>query len=185
MKPLVILDRDGVINFESVDFIKSPEEWHPIPGSLEAIAKLNQAGFLVAIASNQSGVGRGLFDLAMLERIHQKMRDELAKLSAHIDLILFCPHHPDENCECRKPKPKLINDIAAHFKINLKQTPVTVIGDSLRDLEAAKAVGSDPILVLTGNGKKTRDTLPPDLQHIAIYKDLAEAVDALLSKALL
>lgn len=180
MKPLVILDRDGVINFESPDFVKSPEEWRPIPGSLEAMAKLNHAGFSVAIASNQSGVGRGLFDLDMLECIHQKMRAQLAKLGGHIDLILFCPHHPDTHCECRKPKPKLINDIVAHFNIDLTQTYVPTIGDSLRDLEAAKRAGSDPILVLTGNGQRTREKLPPELQHIPVYKDLAEAVDALL-----
>lgn len=185
MKPLVILDRDGVINVESPDFIKTPEEWRPIPGSLEAIVKLNQAGYWVAIASNQSGVGRGLFDLAMLERIHEKMRVELAKLGGHIDLILFCPHHPDVNCECRKPKPRLINDIAAHFKIDLKHNPhapVPAIGDSLRDLEAAKAAHCEPILVLTGNGQQTRKNLPADLKNIPIYQDLAEAIDKLLSK---
>lgn len=182
MKPLVILDRDGVINVESPNFIKSPEEWHPIPGSLEAIAKLNHAGFLVGIASNQSGVGRGLFDLAMLERIHQKMQGQLTKLGGHIDLIVFCPHHPDTHCECRKPKPGLINDILSHFKVDNKQTRVPTIGDSLRDLEAAKMAGSDPILVLTGNGEETRKKLPADLQHIAIYSDLAAAVDALMRK---
>ena len=182
MKPLVILDRDGVINVESPDFIKSPEEWHPIPGSLEAIVKLNHAGYWVAVATNQSGVDRGLFDLAMLERIHQKMRDCLAKLGGHIDLLLFCPHHPDTFCECRKPKPKLMNDIAAHFKIDLQQTPVPAIGDSLRDLIAAKKAGCEPLLVLTGNGQHTRKNLSADLERIAIYASLAEAVDALLSK---
>lgn len=182
MKPLVILDRDGVINRESPDFIKSPEEWHPIPGSLEAIARLNQAGYAVAVATNQSGVGRGLFDEAMLTRIHQKMQDHLAKLGGHIDFLLFCPHHPDAHCECRKPKPQLIRDIAAHFEIDLSQTSVPAIGDSLRDLMAAKTAGCEPILVLTGNGQRTREKLPHDLQEIAIYADLAAAVDALLSK---
>lgn len=183
MKPLVILDRDGVINVESPDFIKSPEEWIPIPGSLEAIVKLNHAGYWVAVATNQSGVGRGLFDLAMLESIHQKMQDSLAKLGGHIDLVLFCPHLPDAHCECRKPKPKLMNDIAMHFKIDLKQTPVPAIGDSLRDLIAAQTAGCEPILVLTGNGQRTRENLPADLKQIAVYSDLAAAVDALLSKA--
>ncbi len=182
MKHLVILDRDGVINFESPDFIKSPEEWHPIPGSLEAIAKLNHAGYLVAIASNQSGVGRGLYDLDMLEQIHHNMCAQLAKLGGHIDLIVFCPHHPDVHCECRKPKPGLINEILEHFKIDPTQTLVTAIGDSLRDLQAAKTVGCEPVLVLTGNGEETRDILPTHLQHTAIYSDLAAAVDALLSK---
>ncbi|HEV2524130.1 MAG TPA: D-glycero-beta-D-manno-heptose 1,7-bisphosphate 7-phosphatase [Gammaproteobacteria bacterium] len=184
MKPLVILDRDGVINVESPDFIKTPEEWRPIPGSLEAIVRLNHAGYWVAVATNQSGVGRGLFDLAMLERIHQKMQDSLAKLGGHIDLVLFCPHLPDAHCECRKPKPKLMNDIAAHFKIDLQCTPVPAIGDSLRDLIAAQTAGCEPILVLTGNGQRTRETLPADLKQIAVYSDLAAAVDALLSKAL-
>jgi D-glycero-D-manno-heptose 1,7-bisphosphate phosphatase len=182
MKPLVILDRDGVINVESPDFIKSPEEWHPIPGSLEAIARLNHAGYWVAVATNQSGVERGLFDLAMLERIHQKMRDHLAKLGGHIDLLLFCPHHPDTHCECRKPKPKLMNDIATHFNIDLEQTRVPAIGDSLRDLLAAKTAGCEPFLVLTGNGQRTCEKLPADLKTIAIHSDLGAAVDALLSK---
>lgn len=182
MKPLVILDRDGVINADSKEFIKSPEEWHPIHGSLEAIVKLNQAGYSVAVATNQSGIGRGLFDEAMLARIHQKMQDHLAKLGGHIDLLLFCPHHPDAHCECRKPKPQLMIDIAAHFKIDLKQTWVPAIGDSLRDLIAAKTAGCEPILVLTGNGKHTLETLPTDLQTIAIYSDLAAAVGTLLGK---
>jgi D-glycero-D-manno-heptose 1,7-bisphosphate phosphatase len=183
MKPLVILDRDGVINFESSDFIKSPEEWRPIPGSLEAIVRLNHAGWWVAVATNQSGVERGLFDLAMLERIHQKMREHLAKLGGHIDLLLFCPHHPDTHCECRKPKPKLMNDIATHFKIDLEQTRIPAIGDSLRDLVAANTAGCDPLLVLTGNGQRTFEKLPADLKTIAIYPDLAAAIDILLSKA--
>lgn len=183
MKYLVILDRDGVINFESPDFIKSPEEWHAIPGSLESIAKLNHAGHLVAIASNQSGVGRGLYDLDMLDKIHQEMLEQLAKLGGHIDLIVFCPHHPDVHCECRKPKPKMIFDIFSHFNIDPLQAPVFAIGDSLRDLEAAKLAGADPILVLTGNGEETRKKLPPELQHVSTYKDLAAAIDALLSKS--
>jgi D-glycero-D-manno-heptose 1,7-bisphosphate phosphatase len=182
MKPLVILDRDGVINAESKDFIKSPEEWHPLPGSLEAIAKLNQAGFRVAVATNQSGIGRGLFDLTTLNRIHQKMSEHLATLGGHIDLLVFCPHHPDAHCECRKPKPKLMYDIVSHFKIDLKQTPVFAIGDSLRDLIAAKIAGCEPILVLTGNGQSTRQKLPDDLKKIAIYADLASAAETLLSK---
>lgn len=182
MKRLVILDRDGVINADSKDFIKSPEEWHPIPGSLEAIVKLNQAGYWVTVATNQSGIGRGLFDLAMLNRIHQKMSDHLATLGGHIDLLVFCPHHPDAHCECRKPKSKLMYDIAAHFKIDLKQTATFAIGDSLRDLIAANTAGCEPILVLTGNGQRTSEKLPDDLKKIAIYSDLATAVDTLLSQ---
>ena len=182
MKPLVILDRDGVINIDSPDFIKSPEEWHPIPGSLEAIAKLNHAGYSVAVATNQSGVDRRLFDLAMLECIHQKMRHSLAKLGGHIDLLLFCPHHPKAHCECRKPKPKLMSDIAMHFKIDLQRTPVPAIGDSLRDLLSAKTAGCEPILVLTGNGQYTRKNLANELKKIPVYADLRSAVDTILSK---
>ncbi len=145
--------------------------------------KLNHAGYWVAVATNQSGVGRGLFDLTMLKQIHQKMQDALARLGGHIDLLLFCPHHPDIDCECRKPKPKLITDIAVHFQIDVKQTVVLAIGDSLRDLLAAKTAGCEPILVLTGNGQRTRKNLPADLRTIAIYPDLATAVNTLLSKA--
>ncbi len=182
MKPLVILDRDGVINADSKDFIKSPEEWHPLRGSLEAIVKLNQAGFWVTVATNQSGIGRGLFDTITLNRIHQKMSDHLGALGGHIDLLVFCPHHPDIHCECRKPKPKLMYDIAAHFNIDFKQTTAFAIGDSLRDLIAAKTAGCEPILVLTGNGQQTREKLPDDLKKIAVYSDLLAAVEILLSQ---
>jgi D-glycero-D-manno-heptose 1,7-bisphosphate phosphatase len=182
MTSLIILDRDGVINFDSPDYIKSPEEWQPIPGSLEAIAKLNKAGFTVAVATNQSGVGRGFYTLATLELIHQKMHAALATLNGHIDMISSCMHHPDDHCECRKPKPGLMYEIARHFNIDLHQTQVLAIGDSLRDLTAAKTVGCQPILVLTGNGQKTLSALPADLAKILIYNDLAHAVNAIISQ---
>ena len=174
---LIILDRDGVINHDSASYIKSPEEWKPIPGSLEAIALLNQAGYQVVIATNQSGVGRGLFEMATLNAIHDKMHRALGQIGGRVDAIFFCPHANDAGCSCRKPKPGLLEEIARRFKVSLKDVPS--IGDSLRDLEASVAVGAQPILVLTGKGKKTRDegNLPAGTQ---VFGDLAEAVKAIL-----
>jgi len=181
MTALIILDRDGVINVDSPDYIKSPEEWHPIPGSLEAIAKLNQAGFKVAVATNQSGLGRGYYTLSILEQIHQKMHVALAALGGHIDMITFCPHNPEDNCDCRKPKPGLIHQIASHFNIDLRNAKVFAIGDSLRDLEAAKTAGCEPVLVLTGNGQKTLNNMPASFSNTPVYEDLAQAVNAITS----
>lgn len=177
---LVILDRDGVINYDSDQFIKSPEEWRPIPGSLEAIASLNQAGYRVVVASNQSGVGRGLIDMATLNAIHGKMHAQLARVGGRIEAIFFCPHAADSRCLCRKPKPGLLQEIALRFHADLKGIPV--IGDSLRDLQAAYAAGAAPILVRTGKGRLTVQTaeLP---QGTRVFEDLAEAVRALLSEA--
>lgn len=173
---LIILDRDGVINFDSDNYIKSPSEWIPIPGSLEAIAKLNNAGYKVAIASNQSGVARGLYDLKTLAAIHQKMQTSLAAVGGTIDAIFFCPHHPDDRCTCRKPKTGLFQQIARHFQLLLVDVPA--VGDSLRDLEAAQAVGCQPLLVLTGNGqetlKKIKNTVP-------VFDNLAMAVNRLIN----
>lgn len=170
---LVILDRDGVINRESDNFIKTPEEWKPIPGSLEAIAKLNHAGYRVIVASNQSGIGRGLFDMGALNAINDKMYRALAHVGGRIDALFYCPHAAESNCDCRKPKPGMLIDISQRFNVDL--TGVPAIGDSLRDLEAAVAVGAQPILVLTGKGKKTRSAggLP---ESAVVFADLAEAV---------
>jgi D-glycero-D-manno-heptose 1,7-bisphosphate phosphatase len=170
---LVILDRDGVINVDSEQFIKSPEEWKPIPGSLEAIAKLNHAGYRVVVASNQSGVGRGLFDMGALNAINDKMYRALAQVGGRIDALFYCPHAAESNCECRKPKPGLLLDIAQRFNVDLEGVPA--VGDSLRDLQAAAAVGAQPILVLTGKGRKTQagGGLP---DGTLVYADLAEAV---------
>ncbi|MBP6104338.1 MAG: D-glycero-beta-D-manno-heptose 1,7-bisphosphate 7-phosphatase [Gammaproteobacteria bacterium] len=179
-RKFIILDRDGVVNEDSPDFIKSPEEWIPIPGSLEAIGTLKAAGYTVVIASNQSGLKRGLFDLKTLEAIHAKMQQTLALQGAQIDGIFFCPHHDSDNCDCRKPKPGLLHQIAAQFDIDLRTQEIPMIGDSLRDLEAAYAAGCTPILVLTGNGHKTQVNLPEHLAHIAVYADLKAAVDELL-----
>lgn len=176
---LVILDRDGVINFDSDQFIKSPEEWKPIPGSLEAIARLNQAGYRVVVASNQSGVGRGLFDMAMLNSIHARMHKLTALAGGRIDAVFFCPHAADSRCACRKPRPGLFQEIAARYHVDLRGVPA--IGDSLRDLQAALALGAQPILVKTGKGRRTlEDGGLPD--GVRVYEDLAGAVAALLSE---
>ena len=173
----IILDRDGVINVDSDQFIKTPEEWLPIEGSLEAIARLKQAGFVVGIASNQSGIGRGLFDLATLNAMHEKMQQLLAKLGAHIDMIAFCPHTPEDHCDCRKPLPGLYRQLAKRWEIELEGIPV--VGDSLRDLEAAMTVNARPLLVRTGKGATTVEQLP-DQWSIPVFDDLAQAVNHLL-----
>lgn len=174
---LVILDRDGVINFDSAEYIKSPDEWKPIPGSLEAIARLNHGGYHIVVATNQSGIGRGLFEVAALNAIHDKMHKALAHVGGRIDAIFFCPHAQEADCNCRKPKPGLLEEIARRFNTELDQIPF--IGDSLRDLQAALQVNAQPILVLTGKGKQTKAAggLPPNLQ---IYANLDEAARALV-----
>lgn len=175
---LVILDRDGVINVESPDFIKTPAEWIPLPGALEAMARLTQAGWHIVVCTNQSGLGRGLFDIAGLNAIHQKMHDAAKAAGAHIEAIFFCPHRPDEDCNCRKPRPGMLQDLASRLHISLDGVPS--IGDSLRDLQAGFAAGCRPFLVLTGNGVATQQTggLPPGTR---IFSDLSVAVDALLA----
>ncbi len=173
---LVILDRDGVINQDSDRFIKSPDEWHPIPGSLEGIAKMTQAGFRVVVATNQSGIGRGLFDMATLNTIHEKMHRAVNQAGGRIDAIFYCPHAADSTCECRKPKPGMLKEIASRFHTTLAGVPA--VGDSLRDLEAAASVGARPILVTTGKGKTTKEqcTLPAGT---LVASDLAAVAAAL------
>jgi D-glycero-D-manno-heptose 1,7-bisphosphate phosphatase len=173
---LVILDRDGVINYDSVEYIKSPDEWKPIPGSLEAIARLNQDGYHVVVATNQSGIGRGLFEVAALNAIHEKMHKALGLVGGRIDAVFFCPHGQNDGCNCRKPKPGLLEDIAHRF--NTEMAGVPCIGDSLRDLQAAAAVGARPMLVLTGKGKQTAADggLPAGTTTFA---DLDEAVKSI------
>ena len=180
--PLVILDRDGVINHDSDDHIKSPDEWQPIAGSLEAITQLHHEGWRIFVATNQSGLARGLFDLSMLHRIHQKMREGLSEMGSQVDGIFFCPHGPDAGCRCRKPATGLLEDIAARLNQSLASVPL--IGDSHRDLAAAAAVGARPMLVLTGKGHGTLSAhqsgakaLPPGTH---VFKDLAHAVSHLL-----
>jgi D-glycero-D-manno-heptose 1,7-bisphosphate phosphatase len=171
---LVILDRDGVINYDSAQFIKSPQEWKPLPGSLEAIARLNQWGYRVIVATNQSGVGRGLFDMSTLNAIHDRMVKAVSQAGGRIDAIFFCPHAADSTCACRKPKPGLLLEIAARYNADLRGVPV--IGDSLRDLQAAAAAQAQPVLVLTGKGEKTRED--PNLpERTLVFPDLAAVAE--------
>ncbi|HEX8986812.1 MAG TPA: D-glycero-beta-D-manno-heptose 1,7-bisphosphate 7-phosphatase [Rhodocyclaceae bacterium] len=175
---LIILDRDGVINHDSDQYIKSPEEWKPIPGSLEAIARLNQWGYRVVVATNQSGVGQGLFEMDVLNAIHEKMIKAAGQVGGRIDAIFFCPHTSGDGCECRKPKPGLLRDIAARYNVSLAGVPV--VGDSLRDLQAAVAVDAQPILVLTGKGEKT--AVDPGLPAVTtVFPDLAAAVAKIIA----
>ncbi|MDD2701474.1 MAG: D-glycero-beta-D-manno-heptose 1,7-bisphosphate 7-phosphatase [Sideroxydans sp.] len=174
---LIILDRDGVINYDSDQFIKSPDEWKPIPGSLEAIARLNQNGYRVVVATNQSGIGRGLFDMPTLNAIHDKMHKSLAQVGGRIDAIFFCPHTNEADCGCRKPKSGMMLEISARYGVGLADVPA--VGDSLRDLEAAARLGATPYLVLTGKGNKTKEKggLP---EGTLIYPDLAAVTASLL-----
>lgn len=176
---LVILDRDGVINEDSAEFIKSPDEWNPIPGSLEAISRLNHAGYKVAVATNQSGLARGLFDVLTLNAIHHKMHQLLSKKGGHVDAIFYCPHGPDDGCSCRKPEPGLLKEIEKRYGSNL--TDVPVMGDSMRDLDAAIAVDAIPILIRTGKGINTEKALPAG-NAIPVYDNLESAVEALLNE---
>lgn len=175
----IILDRDGVINYESDEYIKSPDEWLPIPGSLEAIAQLNRSGYRVLIATNQSGVARGYYDLATLEDIHEKLLRELAAVGGYVDEIFFCPHHPDEACFCRKPKPGLLYQMTEKYPLEL--TGTYFIGDSYGDVVAARTVGCLPLLVLTGKGKLSLEKYP-ELLDIPHFLDLAEAVSYVISQ---
>ncbi|MEO7622963.1 MAG: D-glycero-beta-D-manno-heptose 1,7-bisphosphate 7-phosphatase [Gallionella sp.] len=174
---LIILDRDGVINFDSDQFIKSPQEWKPIPGSLEAIARLNQADYRVVVATNQSGIGRGLFDMPTLNAIHDKMHKACVLVGARIDAVFFCPHAAQMDCLCRKPKSGMLEEIAARYNVDIKGVPS--VGDSLRDLNCAVKVGAQPILVLTGKGIKTQSAggLP---EGTRVFADLAAVVAELV-----
>lgn len=176
---LVILDRDGVINEDSDAFIKNPDEWLPIDGSLEAIALLNRAGHLPVVISNQSGLARGLFSPDDLNAIHAKMRRELGRVGGHLEAIFFCPHGPDEGCSCRKPETGLF--IAASQRLCETLEGVPAIGDSWRDIQAARRVGARPILVRTGKGESTLRAHSQHLPDVPVYDNLARAVDALLS----
>ena len=188
---LVILDRDGVINYECADFVKSASECVPIPGSIEAIARLHQAGFTVVIATNQSGLARGKFDLDDLEAIHEKLTQLVLAAGGEIGAIFYCPHAPGDDCKCRKPKPGLIDAIEAEFNISAADAPF--IGDTLRDLEAGFIKGCKLWLVKTGNGLKTLDLLQSrtpsanapglTLDQVQVFDDLAAATDYLLTPA--
>ena len=174
---IIILDRDGVINVEQDPFVKSPEEWVPIEGSLEAIARLNQADYRVVVATNQSGISQGKYDLSTLNAIHQKMHSAALAAGAEIDAIFFCPHSASDDCDCRKPRRGMFQEIAKRYDVKLRGIPS--VGDSLRDLQASYTAGCTPYLVLSGKGKATLENggLPPGT---LIYPDLAAVVDKLL-----
>ena len=177
---LVILDRDGTINVQSDDFIKSADEWMPLPGAMEAIAQLNHAGWHVVVVSNQSGLGRGLFDVAALNAMHTKLHKQLAVVGGRIDAIFYCPHSPEEKCNCRKPLPGLFEQIGERYGVDLKQVPT--VGDNLRDLQAGVAAGCEPHLVLTGKaaglgGLPLPDAFPAGTR---VHADLAAFAEALV-----
>lgn len=176
---LVVLDRDGVINRESSDFIRRPEEWIPLPGSVEAIAALTREGFTVVVASNQSGVGRGFFSAATLAAIHDRMISTVEAAGGRLDGIYFCPHRPEDACECRKPLPGLLRQIESRYGVTLQGTPA--VGDSYRDLEAAWRVGARAILVRTGNGRETERRLEAGAA-VEVFADLSAAAAALIAE---
>lgn len=180
---LVILDRDGTINAESDDYIKSPEEWVPLPGALEAIARLNHAGFHVVVAANQSGLGRGLFDVASLNAIHARMHKLLAAAGGRIDAVFYCPHSPDEPCACRKPLPGLFEQIGERYGLDL--AGVAAAGDGARDAQAAAAAGCEPHLVLTGKAAALRGRpLPPEFPApTRVHQDLAAFADFVIARS--
>jgi D-glycero-D-manno-heptose 1,7-bisphosphate phosphatase len=175
---VIVLDRDGVINEDSPNYIKTPAEWTALPGSLDAIARLYAGGFLLAIATNQSGVGRGLFSLDTLWDIHQKMLAEIAGAGGYVERIFFCLHTPEDNCDCRKPKPGLLYQAAECFACGLEN--MIMIGDSTRDIEAATTAGARSVLLRTGNGQQAEQELLRT--NVPIYDDLSAAADALLAQ---
>ena len=180
---LVILDRDGTINVQSDDFIKSADEWMPLPGAMEAIAQLNHAGWHVVVVSNQSGLGRGLFDAYTLNEMHAKMNALLMPLGGRVDAVFFCPHAPEDDCRCRKPRPGLFEDIGLRFGIDM--TGVPAVGDTLRDLQAASTVGCTPHLVRTGKAASLDEAgvqaMREKVPGLTVHADLAAFVDALLA----
>lgn len=184
MTKLVILDRDGVINQDSDNYIKTVDEWIPLPGSIAAIARLHRAGYSVVVATNQSGIGRGLFDLDDLAAMHEKLSELLAQQGAELAGIFYCPHTPEDHCHCRKPAAGLIDAIASEFGVSLNGVPL--IGDSLRDLQAGLSHLCTPILVRTGKGADTEKKLPSqpeiELQQAVVFDDLGQAVDYLLTQ---
>ena len=179
---LVILDRDGTINRASDEFVKSPEEWHPLPGALEAIGRLNHAGYRVVLATNQSGLGRGLFDMAALNAVHATLLRALAAVGGRLDGIFYCPHTPDDACLCRKPAPGLLVQIGERYGVSLQGVPF--VGDSLRDLQAAAAVGAAPHLVCTGRHPDLLGQPLPALfpAGTCVHADLPACVDHLLGR---
>jgi D-glycero-D-manno-heptose 1,7-bisphosphate phosphatase len=180
---LVILDRDGTLNEDRDDYVKSPDEWVPIPGALEAVAKLNHAGWHVVVATNQSGLGRGLFDMGTLNAMHRKMNEALARLGGRIDAVFFCPHAPEDQCGCRKPLPGLFEMIGERYGIELAGVPV--VGNSPREIDAALAVGARPHLVRSGRWARGDEgeftQLIERVPHLPVYAHLAACAQALIA----
>jgi len=179
MSKLIVLDRDGVINADSPEFVTSPEALEPLPGSLRAISALPQAGYRVVVASNQSGLARGHLDPAALNAINARLAREVAEQGGLIEAFFFCPHHPDEGCDCRKPRDGLLREISRRLHLPLEGAPV--VGDSLRDLEAARSCGARPVLVLTGNGRQTQAQCA-DWPELEVHEDLAAFTAHLLGR---
>jgi D-glycero-D-manno-heptose 1,7-bisphosphate phosphatase len=178
---VIVLDRDGVINHDSDAYIKSAEEWQPIDGSLDAISRLNHAGYIVVVASNQSGLARGYFDIEALTAMHKKMDDLLARVGGRIDAVFYCPHGPDDDCSCRKPKPGMLLEIGQRFNVPLGE--LVFIGDSVADIKAARTVLAKGILVRTGKGSKAEKILQSDNEEpVPVFDDLASAVTAILQE---
>lgn len=179
MQKLVILDRDGVINYDSDEYVKSVDEWIELPGSMQALAKLTKAGYKIAVATNQSGISRGYFSEETLTAMHKKMEDLSTAAGAKFDYIAYCPHGPDDNCDCRKPLPGLIDQIESALNVSAKDS--FMVGDSLRDLQAGQAKGMKAVLVLTGKGQRTQDK-GIGLEGVPTFKDLNDFVDHLLTR---
>ncbi len=182
---LVILGRDGILNVYREDHVKAPEEWEPIPGALEAVARLNHAGWHVVVATNQSGIGRGMIDMASVNAVHQHMMQRLAEAGGRLDAVFFCPHTPEDDCDCRKPLPGLMKQIAQRYGIELRTVPM--VGDTLRDLQAAHAAGCEPHLVRTGRAAALNDKqvveIVQQVPMTEVHDDLGEFVDFLLERA--
>jgi D-glycero-D-manno-heptose 1,7-bisphosphate phosphatase len=182
---LVILGRDGILNVYREDHVKSPDEWEPIPGALEAVARLNHAGWHTVIATNQSGIGRGMIDMASINAVHQRMMQCLAEVGGRLDAVFFCPHTPEDNCECRKPKPGLMKQIAQRYGIEPRTVPM--VADTLRDLHAARAAGCEPHLVRTGRAAGLSDAqvveMVQQVPATEVHDSLNDFVDFLLERA--
>lgn len=181
---LVILGRDGILNVYREDHVKEPQEWRPVPGALEAVARLNQDGWHVVVATNQAGIGRGMFDMASLNAVHAQMMKLLAAQGGRLDAVFFCPHAPEEHCDCRKPLPGMMHDIARRYGVDLRQVPM--VGDTLRDLQAAQAAGCEPHLVLTGRAAGLDEAqlsrIVEQVPGTRIHADLGAFADDLLHR---
>ena len=182
---LVILGRDGILNVYRDDHVKSPDEWEPIPNALEAVARLNHAGWHTVVATNQSGIGRGMIDMASINTVHQRMMQRLAEAGGRLDAVFFCPHTPEDDCDCRKPRPGLMKQIAQRYGIELRTVPM--VADTLRDLQAAHAAGCEPHLVRTGRAAALTDKqvveIVQQVPMTEVHDSLSEFVDFLLERA--